>query len=113
MQPTRVYLSVQPLNPRPTGGQAMIPRPPLRYRASWWTRGTSTELYRSKAVASQEEAAQLAFRWFERQNKESTGRLTGTRLLDTTDQPERFGYSHKTAAQLDAEIAAALTKGAS
>jgi len=103
MKPTRVFLSVQPVQP---SRAASAPRV-ARYRSSWWTRGTSTELYRSKIVDSQEEAVQLAQKWLARKNQDMP-------LIDTTDQPERFGYSHekKSAAQLDAEIAAALTRGA-
>jgi hypothetical protein len=114
MKPTRVFLSVQPIGHRRPAGAGPWHREtrPPRYRASWWTRGTSTELYRSKAVASREEAARLARKWLERRNKEAVGRPIDTRLIDTTDQPERFGYSHekKSTAQLDDEIAAALAK---
>lgn len=107
MKPTRVFLSVQPVRP-PRSTDT-----PLRYRASWWTRGTSTELYRSKTVTSQEEAVKLARKWLERRNQEPVSGAVTTQLIDTTDQPERFGYTHekKTAAQLDAEIAVALTRG--
>lgn len=103
MKPTRVFLSVQPVRPPQRTGA-------LRYRASWWTRGTSTELYRSKTVPSQQEAVDLAKRWLERRNQEPVGRAIGTQLIDTTDQPERFGYSHekKSPEQLDTEIAVAL-----
>jgi len=108
MKPTRVFLSVQPVRPsRATGA----PRD-ARYRASWWTRGTSTELYRSKIASSQEEAVQLARNWLTRRNQESLNLPLDKQLIDTTDQPERFGYSHekKSAAQLDAEIATVLAR---
>lgn len=92
MKPTRVYLSVQPVYaPRSPG-----PRAAPHYRASWWTRGTSTELYKSKTVASQAEAVRLARRWFDRKNQEAVGRPLDTQLIDTTEQPERFGYSLET-----------------
>ena len=115
MKPSRLFLSVQSVPYRlPAGTDPFTYREkrPLRFRASWWTRGTSTELYRSKIVASREEATRLARKWLERENK------AGVRWLDTTDQPQRYGYSHeaatttepKSAAQLDAEIAEALAK---
>lgn len=93
MKPTRVYLSVQPVRaPRSMGARSLISREP-HYRASWWTRGTSTELYRSRTVPSQVEAVRLALRWFERKNQEAAGRPLDTQLIDTTEQPERFGYA--------------------
>lgn len=105
--PTRVFLSVQPVPHRkPKGADPFVYREPrpLRYRASWWTRGTTTELYKSKVVASQEEAARLARKWLAQENRHEE------RLLDTTDQPERYGYVlKKSSRQLDDEIAAALT----
>lgn len=121
MKTTRVFLSVQPVgHRRPAGADPFTYREtrPTRWRASWWTRGTSTELYRSKIVASKEEAVRLARRWFERWNKEASERPDYTRLIDTTDYPERHGYSHegsapgekKSTAQLDAEIAEALAR---
>jgi hypothetical protein len=122
MKPTRVALSVKTVPYRlPAGADPFTYREkrPLRFRASWWTRGTTTELYRSKIVPSQEEAVRLAHKWLERENKASQGRPADTRLVDTTDQPERYGYSHtsteptekKSPAQLDAEIAEALAEG--
>jgi hypothetical protein len=106
MKPTRVFLSVQPV--RSTSASRNV-----RYRASWWTRGTSTELYRSKIVSSQEEAVELAQKWLARRNQEPA--RVDTQLIDTTNQPERFGYAHETheaksPAQLDAEIAVALAR---
>lgn len=108
--PGRVFLSVQAVSHRrPAGSDPFTYREtrPLRFRASWWTRGTSTELYRSKVTATEAEAARLARKWLERANKD------GVRWIDTTDQPDRYGYSHtpaekKSVAQLDAEIAEAL-----
>jgi hypothetical protein len=121
MKPTRVFLSVKTVPYRlPAGTDPFTYREksPVRYRASWWTRGTTTELYRSKIVPTQEEAVRLALKWFARSNKESVGRPADRQLIDTTDQPQRYGYSHgadepaekKTAAQLDAEIAEALAE---
>ena len=111
MKPTRVFLSVQAVSYRlPAGTDPFTYREkrPVRYRASWWTRIPTSELYRSKIVSTQEEAVRLARKFLERENKE------GVRWIDTTDQPERYGYSRepakKSAAQLDAEIAEALTK---
>jgi len=124
MKPRRVFLSVQPVgHKRPAGADPFTYREtrPTRWRASWWTRGTTTEMYRGKPVATQEEAVRLARAWLDRQNKQAEGRPADMRLIDTTDQPERYGYSHgsgtrtekKSAAQLDAEIAEALAeKGA-
>jgi hypothetical protein len=109
MKSSRVFLSVQPVSyRRPADVDPFTYREkrPLRYRASWWTRGTSTEIYASKLVATVEEAAQLARNWLARENKE------GQRWIDTTDHPERYGYAHekKSGAQLDAEIAESLAK---
>ena len=120
-KPTRVFLSVQPVSyrlPRGTDPFTYREKRPVRHRASWWTRGTTSELYRSKVVSTQEEAVRLARKWFEQRNKASVGGSADTQLIDTTDQPQRYGYAHaegapaekKTAAQLDAEIAEALTK---
>lgn len=112
MKPTRVFLSVQPVGrKKPAGADPFTYREtrPTRHRASWWTRGTSTELYRSKIVEDHNEAVRLARRWLDRENKDAT------RWIDTTDHPERYGYEHAPAAQkssrqLDAEIAEALRK---
>lgn len=110
MKPTRVFLSVQPVRPARATSDPRV----TRYRASWVTRATSTEMYRSTIVDSQQKAVQLARDWLTRKNQESLGDPLDRQLIDTTDQPERFGYSHekKSPAQLDAEIAAALAKGA-
>lgn len=115
MKPIRVFLSVQPIGYRhPAGTDPFTYREkrPVRYRASWWTRTHTTELYRGKPVATQEEAVRLARAWLARRNKEATGRPADTRLIDTTDHPERYGYSHekKSNVQLDAEIAESLAK---
>jgi hypothetical protein len=119
LKPTRVFLSVQPVGRRrPAGADPFTyqDKRPSRWRASWWTRGTSTEMYRSKIVDTRDEAIRLALRWLERENKTRVGGPADTRLIDTTDQPERYGYSHadpiekKSAKQLDAEIAEALAK---
>lgn len=112
MKPTRVFLSVKPIgHRRPAGADPFTYREtrPTRHRASWWTRGTSTELYQSKIVPSEEEAVRLARQWLARENK------TDVRWIDTTDHPERYGYSHEPAApkspkQLDAEIAEVLAR---
>jgi len=120
MKPTRVFLSVHPVGHRkPKGADPFTYRDPRpsRWRASWWTRGTTTELYRGKIVATEEEAVRLARKWLERENKSRTGGPGDLQLIDTTDQPQRYGYSHeapsnekKTAAQLDAEITEALAR---
>jgi hypothetical protein len=112
--PGRLFLSLQPVGHRkPVGADPFTYRDPrpVRWRASWWTRGTTTELYRGKIVATEEEAVRLARKWLERENK------NGVRWIDTTDQPRRYGYAHeaaptekKSAAQLDAEIAEALAE---
>ena len=121
-KPARVFLSVQPVSYRkPAGTDPFTYREkrPLRYRASWWTRGTSTEMYRGKIVATREEAVRLALKWLDRWNKDAATRPASVPLLiDTTDQPQRYGYSHeatgpagtKSAAQLDAEIAETIGK---
>lgn len=121
LKPTRVFLSVKPVgHRRPADADPFTYRDPRpsRWRASWWTRGTSTELYRSKIVSTREEAVRLARTWLDRRNKESVGRPIDTQLIDTTDHPERYGYSHeetaltekKSAAQLDADIAEVLAR---
>jgi len=112
---TRVFLSVTPVGPRrPARADPFTYREtrPVRYRASWWTRGTTTEVYRSKLVDTQAEAVGLARKWLGRENK------TGVRWIDTTDHPERFGYAlepsppteKKSATQLDREIDEVLAK---
>ena len=116
MKPTRVFLVVQPVGyRRPAGANPFTYQDtrPSRWRASWWTRGTSTEMYRGKVVATRDEAIRLARTWLDRQNKTAS-----THFIDTTDHPERYGYAHepishpeKSAKQLDAEIAEALAKG--
>lgn len=91
MKPTRVFLSVQTVPyrlPASTDPFTYREKRPLRYRASWWTRGTTTELYQSKISPSEEEAVRLARKFLERENKD------GVRWIDTTDQPQRYGYSH-------------------
>ena len=118
-KPTRVFLSVQPVSHRrPAGADPFTYRDtrPVRWRASWWTRGTTTELYRGKPVATQEEAVRLARKWLDQRNAEAD-LPADLRLIDTTDHPERYGYSHEPAAgekksprQLDAEIAEALAR---
>lgn len=108
-KPLRVFLNITAVAPRkPAGADPFTYREtrPLRYRASWWTRGTSTEMYRSKVVPTREEAVRLALKFLDSQNKE------GVRWIDTTDHPQRFGYEleKKSPAQLDAEIAEVLAK---
>ncbi len=119
LKSTRVFLSVQPVGYRPAGADPFTYRDtrPSRWRASWWTRGTSTEMYRGKIVATKEEAVRLALKWLDRYNKQYADRPAYT-LVDTTDHPERYGYTHEELApaekkgsrQLDAEIAEALAK---
>ena len=95
MKAARVFLSTTTVPYRkPAGADPFTYREarPLRHRASWWTRGTTTELYQSKLAATQEAAVRLALKWLAKENKE------GVRWVDTTDQPERFGYSHTPAA---------------
>jgi hypothetical protein len=117
--PTRVFLSLQPVGYRkPAGADPFTYQDarPSRWRASWWTRGTSTEMYRGKPVATQGEAVRLARQWLNGWNKRYRA---DDQFVDTTDHPERYGYSHEPAAstekkspeQLDAEIAEALAKG--
>lgn len=122
MKTTRIFLSLQPVgHRRPAGADPFTYRDtrPSRWRASWWTRGTTTELYRGKIVDTEEEAVRLAQKWLERENKSRAGGPGDLQLIDTTDQPQRYGYAHahatptekKSPAQLDAEIAEALAKG--
>jgi hypothetical protein len=110
-----IYGQRQPVgHRRPAGADPFTYRDPrpARYRASWWTRGTTTELYRGKPVATKEEAVRLALQWLERQRKE-TATHSAWDLIDTTDQPARYGYTRaekKSPAQLSAEIAEVLAK---
>ena len=117
MKPTRVFLNVQPVGHRkPAGADPFTYRDPrpTRWRASWWSRGTTTEMYRGKTVDTRGEAIRLARKWLDRRNEEGAASL----FVDTTEYPERYGYTHegaaplekKSPAQLDAEIAVALTK---
>jgi hypothetical protein len=118
LKPTRVFLSLQPVGyKKPAGADPFTyqDKRPSRWRASWWMRGTPIELYRGKPVATKEEAVRLARRWLEQQRKETASHAVWD-LVDTTDQPERYGYAHepaekKTTAQLDAEIAETLARG--
>jgi hypothetical protein len=118
--PSRVFLSLQPVGyKKPAGADPFTyqDKRPSRWRASWWTRGTSTEMYRSKIVATKEEAVRLALKWLGNYNKQYADRPEYM-LVDTTDHPERYGYAHEPVAhatkkspkQLDAEIAKALAK---
>jgi hypothetical protein len=115
MKPTRIFLSVKTVPYRlPAGIDPFTYREkrPLRFRASWWTRGTGmSEPYRSKVVASKEEAVRLARKWLAQQNKETV------RWIDTTDHPSGYAPTppitstdKKSAAQLDSEIAESLAK---
>ena len=71
---------------------------PLRYRATWVVRGTGGDLYKSKMCATQEEAVKLARKHLERLNSPAGYPVhmvdTRTQYVDTTEQPERYGYSH-------------------
>jgi hypothetical protein len=110
MKPTRVFLSVQPVgHKRPAGADPFTYRDtrPSRWRASWWTRGTSTEMYRGKIVATREEAIRLARAHLDRRNQTS-----GDPWIDTTDHPERFGYTHEPAAKKDPPSLAAAARAA-
>jgi hypothetical protein len=118
-----VFLSVQPVGYRkPAGADPFTYQDtrPSRWRASWWSRGTSTEMYRGKIVATKEESVRLARKWLDKYNKQYADRPEHM-LVDTTEHPERYGYSHeatppighaekKSAKQLDAEIAEVLAK---
>lgn len=73
MKPTRVFLSVQPVRPSRATSDPRV----TRYRASWVTRATSTEMYKSTIVDSQQKAVQLARSWLTRRNQESLGGSTG------------------------------------
>jgi len=94
---TRVFLNVQPITPRrPANADPFTyqeKRAP-RWKASWVARGTGTEFYCSKPVATPEGAVRLAKQWLERENQTRILGPTDARLVDTTDSPERFGYTH-------------------
>jgi hypothetical protein len=98
MKSTRVFLSIKSVPFRiPAGADPFTYREkrPLRFRASWWTRGTSTELYQSKIVSSEEAARRLAHVWLDRQNKD------GERWIDTTRESNQqsTGTTHATILQ--------------
>jgi len=63
--------------------------------AQWITRGIGSTMYESKRCATMEDAVKLARRWLERVNRPGPYGEIATRYVDTTDQPERFGYSHE------------------
>jgi hypothetical protein len=103
---TRVFLNVQPVTPRRpanaspfTYQEKRLPR----WRASWIARGTNTEFYSSKPVATPEDAVRLAKQWLQSENRTRILGPVDTRLIDTTDSPERFGYTHakKSRAQIN------------
>jgi hypothetical protein len=53
---------------------------PVRWAATWVTRGTTTDLYTSKTCDTREEAEKLAQRWLSRQNRQ----MEGVEFVDTT-----------------------------
>lgn len=88
----------KPLRPSFFGVPATETRP-MRFRATWVVRGTGGEMYKSKVCSSEAEAVRLARAWLARMqrnvpNFEATYGHPQTRYVDTTEQPERFGYSH-------------------
>lgn len=101
----RLFLSVDTVSyRRPAGEPADLfyrETRPLRFRAVWVTRRTTSDLYKSKLCATQAEAVKLARAYLARLNKEQGPNFEATYghpptvYVDTTDQPERFGYSHQ------------------
>jgi hypothetical protein len=84
-----VFLNVQPIKPpRPANADPFTYREKRkpRWRSSWIEHG-GVEIYRSREVTTPEVAVRLAKQWFE-QERETR------QLVDTTDFPERFGYTH-------------------
>lgn len=55
---------------------------PMRYAATWVTRRTTTDLYTSKTVDTQEAAEKLARTWLKREN----GRMSAVEFVDTTER---------------------------
>lgn len=55
---------------------------PVRWAATWVTRGTTSDLYTSKTVDTREQAEKLAHRWLERQNRE----MAGVEFVDTSER---------------------------
>ena len=103
-KPTPVFMNVSTVPyRRPADADPFTYREtrPLRYRAEWHTRN-STLVYKSKNCATRDEAVKLARAWLARENTRpsmsqnvlAAMEWTGPRWLDTTPQPERFGYSH-------------------
>lgn len=74
-----VFLSVGPVFRR--GHTSRNPLP-MRWVARWVTRRTTTDLYRSKACDTREQAEQLARRWLARENRQ----LEGAEVVDTTER---------------------------
>lgn len=97
----KLFLSVETVPYRTRDyQQGLMPSDrPTRYRATWVSRGTQSDLYKSKLCSTKEEAVQLARKYLARLNAPvgpNFEAVYGTRTVyvDTTDQPERFGYSH-------------------
>lgn len=74
-----VFLAVSPVFRK--GHTSRNPLP-ARYAATWVTRRTTTDLYTSKTVDTQEAAEKLARTWLKREN----GRMEGVEFVDTTER---------------------------
>jgi len=89
----QVFLSVRPVTYRHSSSG------PPRYRAEWLIRSiTCPQLYKSKISSSKEDVIKLARAWLVRTNRPVMLMANGegrTLYVDTTDQPERYGYSHE------------------
>jgi hypothetical protein len=95
----RVFLSVSPVRRRGYEVRRAMAVSTSRYKAAWVTRGTTADLYTSKTCDTPEEAVKLALAWLARRNA-PVSRMAGglvheqtVRYVDTTADPERFGYS--------------------
>jgi len=100
----RVFLSVEIVPYKRTAGDPFArDGRPLRFRSVWVTRKTTSDLYKSKPCSTEAEAVALARKYLDRLNRptgtlfEATYGHPPSRYVDTTDQPERFGYSHPVA----------------
>lgn len=72
-----VYLLVSPVYRKEHTTRAPLP---VRWVATWVTRGTTTDLYKSKPCDTREEAEKLAHRWLTREN----GQMAGVEFVDTS-----------------------------
>lgn len=74
-----VFLAVSPVYRK---GHTTRNPLPVRWAATWVTRGTTTDLYTSKACDTREETEKLAQRWLARENRQ----MAGVEFVDTSSR---------------------------